>query len=84
MIDIDSIRALDPGIDQAVANAVLVIANSGVVAIQVATNMERILSGPSEEPVEDLANRILEHRKRQYALDEFMNLAQQLKDINDA
>ena len=79
MFDREILEALSDDVRLAVSAAILLLDDTGLIDSQIQTNRERILHGPDDEPVASLAERILENRRRNAALVELQNLADQLR-----
>lgn len=84
MINRELIEALDPASRVAIVSAIQLIAHSGLIESQESLNFARVLAGPADEDPHVLANRIIEHRKSQYSLADFKQLADTVKGMNHA
>jgi hypothetical protein len=79
MIDRSLLRQLPPDLDAAVQNAILTIANSGVVEMQLSQAFESVVSGSVSEDPTELASKILQYRRENHGLIALKELADQLK-----
>ena len=79
MIDRSILSRLDPELEAAVRNAVLTIANSGVLDMQLAIAFESISAGSATEDPTELATRILNYRRENHGIIALKALADDIK-----
>lgn len=84
MIDAESFHQLPVEWQSAVRSAMCTIVDSQVISIQKIRDFERVLHGAADEDPTLLANRIIEHRKSQYALDAFLAATTEIKELPNA
>lgn len=68
MIDQSVLNQLEPDLKAAVQNAILTLANSGVIETQLAIAFESIASGSVSEEPSELAAKILRYRQENNGL----------------
>lgn len=79
MIDSRLLKEYPDDHRRSIVSAILVIADSGVLEIQRRLNIQPIVSGAADEDPQKLAERILEYRRKDAAIQEFINLADEVR-----
>ena len=79
MLDLSLIRTLEPDLEAAVRNAILTLANSGILDMQLATAFESISAGSVSEDPHELAAKIVRYRQENHGIIALKLLADDIK-----
>lgn len=84
MIDKSLLQQMNPDLEAAVRNAILTIANSGVLDQQLALAFESISHGAVSEDPSELASRILRYRQENHGIIALKQLADEIRNESNA
>lgn len=80
MISEEVLDSFEPDMRKALESAVILLHSSGALQMQLESNYQSLIHGDMDEPADSLAQRILDHRKRQAGIESLSELAVRLKE----